>query len=755
MTHRNKRLLSFILSATSLCAVGLLPQAAFGQSAGAEKGEQAGQADQAGLGEIIVTARRRNENLQDTPVAITAITGEGLQERAVRDITDLSKIAPSLNTTKGFAGGSYANFFIRGVGQADQVVGVDPGVALYIDGVYLGRANGADIAALDLDHAEVLRGPQGTLFGKNTLGGAITVYTNKPKDEFSGSVTAIAGSRNWAELRAVLNVPLVEEKLLARISVNAKTQDGYGFRLSDAHRYGDVRNISARGHLLWNASDTFSVDIQGDYMRERGNGTMVKLAAIGQLGFIPAGYDQFIRNDKTYRTNSNLDPGRDLNVWGASATAQWQISDSVALKSITAYRALTQVTGTDFDGGPLSLIDSTYNTDQNQFSQELQLSGEALDKRFNWVTGAYYYKENANQGIGVFVFTPTALNQLTYLDTENFAAFGQASFKLNDWLSFTGGMRYTYEKKTQQSEAFFYSTYDDFYTLSRNDTIYTPAQFRGFVTQPATINSKSWGSFTPKFSVEAKLNRDVLAYLSWSKGFKGGGFNSRETPTSDFAAYNPEKLTTYEAGLKTELFDRTLRLNLAGYYSDYRNVQLLVLRVSPDGAPQIATQNAAKARIYGFEVEGDWRPFQRVSVNTAIGYVNTKYRELAAGAISAGVDLGDPLVQTPKWTANLGAQYTLPISDDADLVYRADVSHKSSYFHFSASNPMDLEPSHTFVNMRLTYKSAANWQASIFASNIFNEYYSQIKEDVRASYDIALEWPGEPRVFGIELNYKF
>lgn len=744
--------MSSILSSTIMATSCLLPQVANAQSAAPEAAEQA---VESGLSDIVVTARRRNENLQDTPVAITAVSGESLQERSVRDVVDLSRIAPSLNTTKGFSGGSYANFFIRGVGQADQVVGVDPGVALYIDGVYLGRANGADIANLDLDHVEVLRGPQGTLFGKNTLGGAITVFTNKPTNDFAGSVTAIAGSRNWAELRGWLNVPLIDDKLLARISVSAKSQDGYGYRVYDAHRFGDVRNISARGHLLWKATDTFTVDLQGDYTHERGTGTMVKLAAVGPLGFVPPDYDQYITGRTEYRTNSNYDPGRALDVWGTSITAEWQLNDSISLKSITAYRALVQKTGTDFDGGPLSLIDEGINTDQNQFSEELQLSGKSFGDRLNWVLGAYYFRENADQAIPLFVFSPTALNQASYLDIKNLAAFGQASFKATDWLSITGGLRYTYEKKNQASQAFFFASYADFYDLSRTDTIYTPAQYRGTVTQPLAFFEKSWKSVTPKISLEAKLNPDVLAYVSWSKGFKSGGFNSREAPTSDFAAYDPEKLTTYEAGVKTEFFDRTLRLNLAGYYSDYRNVQLLVLRLTPEGAPQIATQNAAKARIYGFEAEADWRPIPQLTFNAAIGYVNTKYLELTAGALSAGVDITDPLVQTPKWTVNLGAQYSIPVGESDDLTYRVDFSHKSSFYHFAASNPMDLEPPYSLVNMRLTYKSAAGWKASVFANNVFDKYYNQLREDIRNVYDIALDWPAEPRVFGIELNYNF
>ncbi len=237
--------------------------------------------------EVTVTARRVRENLQDTPIAVTAFSPAALESRSIQGTLDLQQFVPNLNSTSGYSGGSYANYFIRGVGQGLQDTGVDPGVGLYIDGVYIGRANGADISTLDLDHVEVLRGPQGTLFGKNTLGGAINVFTRQPTNDNSGEIKLTSGSRDWYEARGWVNTVIVPDKLLARVSLDAKTQDGYGIDIGTGHRFGDIRTESFHSNLLYRATDELTFDLLGDYRHIRGTGNMVKMTAIGSLGYIP------------------------------------------------------------------------------------------------------------------------------------------------------------------------------------------------------------------------------------------------------------------------------------------------------------------------------------------------------------------------------------------------------------------------------------------------------------------------------------
>ncbi|MGE3744925.1 MAG: TonB-dependent receptor [Sphingomonadaceae bacterium] len=708
---------------------------------------------ESGIADIVVTARRRTERLQNVPVAITALTSRDLQNRSVNDAIGLAGIAPNLSSTKGFSGGSQASFFIRGVGQVDQSSTTDPGVAVYIDGVYYGRTNGADVATLDVERVEVLRGPQGTLFGKNALGGAISIITAQPTDKAEGSITLIGGSRKRAELRSWLSGPLADN-LSARVSFNAKTQDGYGHRLNDNHRFGDIRTISTRGQVRWDATDRARFDVRGDYLRTRGNGSMVKLAGDGPLPSLPAGYGANIPTQR-FRTNSNYDPGNALDVWGGSITGSLGFGENVEAKSITAYRGFRQKTGNDFDGGPQSLVDEGFFTKQHQFSQELQLSGKSFGDRLNWVVGGYYFKENIDQSVTLFAFTPTALNQVARYHIENLSGFTQATLKLSDSLSITAGARYTHERKGQTSEVFFLNSFNAFYALTIDQAINTPASLRGFVVQAPTTFSNTWNSFTPKLSVETKISEDVLTYVSYSKGFKSGGFNSRESGFSSFAAYDPETLDSYEVGLKTDLFDRRLRFNVAAFYGDYKNVQLYVLRVTGDGALVIETQNAGKARIYGLEAEAVLRPNRSLELSASLGYLDTKYRTLSAAAIANGVELDDPFPQAPKWTANLSAQYTFYLPTDQRLTAHVDFNYKSKFAFFAANNPLDRQRGYGLLNSRLSYDSGRGWTAAVFVSNVTDKKYSFFKEDVRNSFDVALDWPAEPRTFGVELGYRF
>lgn len=710
-------------------------------------------ADAGGIEQIVVTARRRAESIQQTPVAVSAFNGATLESRSANDAVDLAQYVPNLNATTGLSGGSAANYFIRGVGQVDHVASVDPGVSVYVDGVYLGRTNGADIATLDLQRVEVLRGPQGTLFGKNTIGGAISIYTNQPDNDFAGSVRLIAGARQHFEGRGWVNLPLVEDKLAARIAASYRTQNGFGYRYGDNHRFGDERTGSVRAQLQWHASEELTFNLAGDYTRTRGNATLVQLTGAGPLGFLPAGYSQYETSSRRH-TYAGLDAGNRLNGGGVSLTGTWELG-AVTLKSITAYRALHQLTGTDYDGGPGAVIDQKQATRQKQFSQELQLSGQGLGDALNWVIGGYYFKEKIDQAVPIYLNSPTALNQLNFIDTENLAGFGQASLKVADGLSLTAGARFTREKKTQHFQSFFLGTHEFFYTAGYDGLINTPESERGFETQPFAGVSKTWNSFTPKLGIEFTPTRDLLIYGSWSKGFKSGGFNSRGSSSEGFIPYNPEKLQTFEAGLKTDLLDRRLRINLAGFYSRYNDLQLLVLQLSPEGAAQIVTRNAAKAEVYGFEAELTARPVTNLELSAAVGFLKNKYLELEPGTEAAGVEKGDKLPQSPKWTLNLGVQYTVPLESGASITARVDYSYKSTFYFFAANNPLDVQKPYGIVNTRLGFETPSGLSVAGYVQNLFDKFYYSQREDVRTSYDVALSWPAPPRSWGVELGYKF
>jgi len=718
--------------------------------------EPAASADRFSIDEITVTARKRSESLQQAPVAVSAFTTAALEDRSINDTVSLTSFVPNLNSTTGLSGGSHANYFIRGVGQIDHVATVDSGVSLYLDGIYLGRANGANLSTLDVERIEVLRGPQGTLFGKNTLGGAIHVITAKPGEEFAGVASAVVGSRDWAEFRGWVNVPL-EDNLFARISLNAKSQDGWATRIGDGEVFGDRESISGRARVLWIPSETVEVDLSFDISHGRGTSNPISLAGIGSLGFYPPDFNQddYIP-ENPYTTYAGFEAGNDIDVWGLSGTVNWDVADNVSLKSITAYRTLKQITGNDFDGSPIFGIDQIQATDQWQFSEELQLSGLSFEGKLNWMLGLFYFKENVDQAIPIHLFTPTALNQVNYLDIENIAGFGQATLQLTNQFSITAGARHTYEKKEQTINNFFLAAREQLLSRKLSDFIHTPASGRGFETIPSTDLQESWTSFTPKVSLDFQVNDEVLAYASFSKGFKGGGFNGRPTGTNEFLAYDPERLNSWELGLKSEWFERRLRFNAAAFYNDYSDIQLLVLRQSGDGALSIFTQNAAKAELYGLEVESVALLAPGLEFNLGLGYLHNKYKKLDPGTVDVGVGYGDKLPQAPKWSISAGLQYEYFVEGFGTITPRVDYSYKTKYYFFAANNPLDVQDSLSLVNARLTYTSLNEaWSVSLFANNLFDKFYYAQREDVRDAFDVALNWPAQPRVFGMEAKFNF
>lgn len=705
-----------------------------------------------GVAEVVVTAQRRAERLQDAPIAITAVDATALQARSVTSLTALATFAPNLSATTGSLGGNYANFFIRGVGEVSQTGASEAGVALYINGVYLARTNGADLANLDIARIEILRGPQGTLFGKNTAGGAINVITAQPSDAFGGAVSLTAGSRRLAEFKGHVTGPLAEG-LNGRLSVNARTRDGYGRNIATGSRFGDDRTLNTRAALRWDPSAEVNVTLEGDITRSTGSSTLNQLAAVGDLGLYPAGYARNVIT-RGYRTHSGYNQDQTLEVGGVTLTGEWTITPAATLKSITAVRKLRHESGTDFDGGPDAVIDEGFYTRQHQISQELQLGGKALAGRLDWVAGAYYFREKDDQAIPLFAFTPVAINQVAAYRTRNVSAFAQGTYRLNDVLSLTAGVRYTHERKRQAAEGYLFTQRDVFYDLDIKTALNPPADLRGFVTLPYGVLRNSWESFTPRLTLDAKLTRDLLLYATVSEGFKSGGFNTPQSGNGRLASYDPETLTNYEVGLKAEGFDRRVRLNLAAFHVRYKDLQLYLVR-TVNGALVIQTENAARARIYGAEGELTVIPVRGVQLDAAVGYLDTKYLELNANAMAAGIALSDPLPQAPEFSASLGGQYTYVMGSGATLVARLDYSYKSKYYFFAAANPLESQPVHAVLNARISYELPSGLRISAFAKNLTQTYYFNFRQDSLGVFDGANQWPAEPRNYGVQISRRF
>ncbi len=708
-------------------------------------------ADADALEEIVVTAQRRPERLQETPISITAITAATIAQRDLRDVRDISRIAPNLIVTNGPQGGDDANFFIRGVGQTEFIATTDPGVGVYVDGVYLGRTQGAALDLLDLERVEVLRGPQGTLFGRNTIGGAVSLITRQPDpDELEGFVGATVGQRDRYEGRASINLPL-SDIAAVRVSVIGRHQDGYGVRVVDGRRMGNVRTLAGRVALRIEPTPAFTIIGTLDGTRGRGTSAhninaSARPGMRTPLGFpVPADINIDSSPDRDLSFVS-VEPFNDLDLWGTSLTLEYDFGPFATVRSISAYRTFDQLTGADFDATRYVASDQVAATDQRQFSQELQLTGSAF-KQLTYVVGAYYFDEKITQVTNAALAPArprldpnTIRNQRTNRPrNKSFALYAQLGLEVIDDLTLTLGGRYTKDNKT-----FFNETILD--NSDRTVPFLPPTRFLAFSAENV---KESFSKFTPRVALDYKPTRDVLLYASFSRGFKSGGFNGRPANAAALTTYDPETVTSYEIGAKTELLDRRLRLNVAAFTSDYKDIQLTGLI---NGVFQLA--NAGTARIRGVEVEATAQPLPGLRLDANLGYQHNEYRSIRAGAIIPGVTLDAKLPNTPEFTAAVGAEYGFDIGTGR-LTARADHTYKSAFFFQASNAPGDREGAYGLTDFRVAYTANAGWQVAGFVKNAFDTEYNINGQDARGQVGYFYLYPGPPREWGASVSYRF
>ncbi|MET3665742.1 TonB-dependent receptor [Caulobacter sp. 1776] len=754
-----------------LRAGSLLICAAAGAQAIASPAFAAGQAETptVQIEEVVVTARRREERLQDTPVAVTALAGEALESRGVDSVDQIAKFAPSIrfDGAAALSGGNYnATVFVRGVGQNDFAIFSDPGVGVYVDGVYYARSIGGTLDAFDVSRIEVLRGPQGTLFGKNTIGGAVIITTDQPKTEFGGKIEGVTGSYDRLDVKGHVDIPL-GEKVSARLSAARLTRDGYGKRLLTGDDLGDRNATAARAQLRWEASDAVTVSLSADYTRAREHSAPQKLLVIGAVpgfavGPFMANFNTYVAPGlgitapngakslntsfltdspfTTYGTGPNIN---DLDLWGTSATVDWDLGE-VSFKSITAVRGLKATFARDGDNTPFTFRE-TFNHDvQAQYSQEFQFSGQSFSDRLTWVTGAYVFRERGTDsgyaklalglapGASPPPYSPSAA-VYTKVTSTTYALFAQGSLTLTDRLSATVGARYNRDEK---------------------DYVLDHRRIRdgGVIAQVSP--GGSWNSFTPKVGLEFKATPDVLLYASVGKGFKSGGFNARPlNDASEVTEYQPETLLTYEAGAKTAWLDRRLILNVAGYFSDYQDIQVTV-----NQTPRNFVANAAAGEVKGVEVELQAKPTANWSFNFGGGYMDAKYTEVGSG-LAAGqvlpITLATHFVKAPKWTLNGGVEYGHELPGGGRLTARVDWSHYSTVYNDVANDPDLTQGAYDLFGARLAYASPGRvWQAALFGTNLSDERY-MVSGNASSGFGLKEASFGRPREWGVSLSRKF
>ncbi|MES2498018.1 MAG: TonB-dependent receptor [Pseudomonadota bacterium] len=688
------RTLRLLAAATALTSFAL-PQAGFAQATGTPAAIDADAADAADTGEIVVTARRREESLIDVPISVSAISGDALNRTGAVDITALQDKTPNMTLQVARGSNSTLIAFIRGIGQQDPVWGFEPGVGLYVDDVYVARPQGAVLDIFDIDRVEVLRGPQGTLYGRNTIGGAIKYVTRRLGNEFEAKIRGSYGSYNQREVVASVTVPLTDTFSIGGAIAYYK-RDGFGKNLFTGAEHYNKDVLAGRVSAEWTPSDRLSIRVAADQTRDNSNPRHgYRLLPNGALpDFQPIG--------DVYDTRAGVGDDNKVVTKGISGTIEYEASDMLTLKSITAYRKGYTDTVIDFDGTPGPVLDIPSFYKDHQFTQEVQALLQT--DRVQGVFGLYYLNGSASGAFDT-VIGNAGLTTLTSgdVDTKSYAAFADASVQVTDQLSVSVGGRYTSDKR---EGTVFRADY-----LGLRSPLFGRPTAVPFRIRTDYTNSRTDKKFTPRLSVSYKPVEDINLYASWSRGFKSGGFDPRGdaifTPGT-VNGYKPETVTAYEAGLKGAFLDRTLFVNVAGFYSDYKDQQVTTQFLS--GATVVSSvDNVGKSRIYGWEMEMRAVPDRNFQVQASVGYTNAKFKEFLTldPATLTIRDFADERVfqNTPKYTANVSAT----LGHDFDGLGRVTVtpalSYRSGYSLFEVPNPVLDQKSYQLVDLSIVWTS--------------------------------------------------
>jgi iron complex outermembrane receptor protein len=791
--------------------------------------QEAAQGEDANSGQIdmiVVTARKTSENLQTTPVAVTAVSDIALDRAQINNVNQLQNIAPGLVVFPAVAQPGSAQFSLRGQGQNDGLIAVDQSVGAYVDGVYVARSSGALFNFVDIERVEVLRGPQGTLFGRNTTGGSVNVITKAPTNEFEGMVRGRYGNYNAFEATGVVNIPIAGSNGGLRLVAQHTQHEGYGRNVQFNRDLGGDNTEFVRGTFkVANADDTFSVTVQGDYTDRKTGGEMVGLKRFtptGTNGFLvgvcngsPVGPASALRplcpvqtaagdslanyavdvigKDNFYDFYNSM-PGiyGNAQTGGASATLNWDLNDDVAVKSISAWRKINTDSLSDNDGTPyvftggLASIDGNF-IDQTQFSQELQLSGKAFENKLSYIFGAFFFREKGldrSKSYAVFPLSPA----LSYVDADvinkSYAVYGQATYNLTDTVRFTGGLRYTWDKRSivRRNRAETPGNSGNF-TCSMVANTLDATGFtvtNGSVCQVTSNADYSYLSYTAGLDWQA--TSDLFFYAKTSRAYRAGGFNTRAVTGGSSVSFDPERVTDYEVGAKVDFLDRRARFNVAAFYTDYSNVQRNVPVVVPGSTTLTSgVQNAAAATIKGLEAELTVKPVNGLTLGASVTLLDPKFDSftLPVTTRSGGTAIADasntPYTLTPKTSFLLSADYEVPASFGS-VNFHVDYAYRGKYFSqgplaypgvagangydpsFGFVNPgTSVIPAYGILNGQIAVKlNDPNVEVAVYGRNILQKKYFMrllALEDTALGFTSYL--PGDPRTYGVTVTFRY
>ena len=833
-------------------------------------------AESSTLDEVTVTARRREESLQDTPVSITAFSGDALEQQHIDRLSEIGSSTPNLifDTGATFSGAnSSASVFIRGIGQVDFTLTTEPGVGIYLDGVYMSQTIGSVLDLVDIEHVEVLRGPQGTLFGRNTIGGAISVISRKPDETLHGDAQITVGDYDRIDFRGTINAPLTDT-LFMRASAATFNRDGFvdAPNTPDGDALGSIDEDAARLAFRFEPNEKFTADLAFDLSSADETGVpsvlvqtyegaslaligsladptspnyvpppaplpapsfvdlynILATVPIGEQGCLPPspatppfcppnivpnplfggpafGQGDVIDIQRDHLVNySTMDLVSETDTWGTGLTLAYDF-DVATLKSITSFRHMDAFTAYDTDGSAVLIGALVDEFDVDQFSQELQLTGVAMNDRLNWLAGLYYFTEDG-RNIDDVEFTPVRILSGAEIDNDSTAGFMQFTFDATDRLALTAGIRYTDETKRfivpddcfalpKGPETLFDGTV---VTCARLQTVIDPKYLNegfltfvnfpvfpdqplpgarvcclpisdadgnivglirgltpGYETVPRGTVKRTFDDWTPHLNAAYSWNDDLMTYLSYSEGFKSGGFVQRVfPPKTEVPSFEPETATVYELGFKWMGADGRVVLNGAAFHTDYEDLQIEV----NDGIAPV-TRNAAEADIEGFELEMTALPAEGWLIQAGVGYLDAEYTRLDPSQNFTtdlrSLTLDSELVNTPKWSTNLGVQYEFALSA-GQLISRVDWNYRDDHYKDALNFPELKQEAFSLIDAFITYVGAeGNYEVSLFGKNLTDEIYIVSGFANGLTQGRTTANLGRPREWGISFKYLF
>ena len=767
MNREQGKVVAFRAALLGAAAIWLVPSAAGAQDAAPATpppapSEAPVAEDVTGIEDIVVTAQFREQRLQDTPIAITAVNAGMLEARSQTNMIQIASAAPNVTMKPTVAAyGNAAVVSIRGVGQIDYNFAYEPGVGVYIDDVYYPTVYGSQLDLLDLDRVEILRGPQGTLAGKNSIGGAVKLYSKKPTGSNSGYIEGTYGSFDRIDLRGSADLLLVPDQLYLRISGVSKRTRGYVTRKDFGcvfpnsgvaatggsldcvlGREGKIDFNGLRGSLRWTPTERLEINLIGDVYSDDSGPTPAPVLFVDPSRQPNFPLSQFVTGEKwvTYTTYANPTKNyaysgtNSLDGYGLSGQVTYDLNDDMQITSISAYRSYSGYFDLDGDGTPFGLSTQHNEVDFRSFTQEVRLNG-AIGDLIDYTVGGFYY--DGHGVLGGRVNLPT-LDNITgdTVDSDSKSGFVHVVLHATDRLNFSAGLRYTDESK--------------FFRFVRRDPSGAFVALNGIT---GDYSEKRWDY---RFNVDYRLSDQVLVYGNVATGFKGGGINPKPFIASHVVAFGPESMTAFEIGAKTDLFDRRMRFNVSAFFNKYKDIQLNITNGFGGFPVSNVPFNAGKADVKGFEVETDIRPFGGLMIDASLSYLDFKYKFLIPAILGSGITYDMVMPFTSKWKASAGIQYEFPLSDEMALIPRFDIAYQSEFWSLTLNRPTNRVGNVTVANARLTLKASDSWEAALSVTNLFDKYYYLNKYDgLITSLGTAQGTPGRPREWAITLKKSF